>query len=55
MPLPLSVKVMPGGSGPVSVSAGAGNPVVVTVNEPPAAAVKVVLAALVIAGGWCRR
>ena len=32
MPLPLSTKVTPVGSAPVSVSAEVGNPVVVTVN-----------------------
>ena len=50
MPSPLSVKAVPGGSGPVTVRAGAGDPVVVTVNEPPAAAVTAAPAALVIAG-----
>ena len=34
VPSPLSTKVTPAGSAPVSVSAGVGNPVVVTVNVP---------------------
>ena len=38
------------GSAPVSVSAGVGNPVVVTVNVPAVPVVNVVLSALVIAG-----
>ena len=50
MPSPLSVKAVPAGSGPVTVRAGAGDPVAVTVNEPPAAAVTAAPAALVIAG-----
>jgi hypothetical protein len=52
VPLPLSVKVRPPGSAPVSVRAGAGKPVVVTLNEPAVPAVKVTLLALVKAGAW---
>ncbi len=53
MPLPLSTNVTPAGSAaPVRVIAGAGNPVVVTVNVPGAPIGNVVAAALVIAGGW---
>jgi hypothetical protein len=48
----LSVKVTPLGSVPVSVSAGVGTPVAVTVNEPLLLTTKVVLFALVIAGAW---
>ena len=52
MPLPLSTKVTPEGSVPVSLSAGVGNPVVVTVNVlGRARLVNVVASALVIAGG----
>ena len=40
------------GSVPVSVSAGVGKPVVVTVKLPAVPVVKVVLPALVIAGAW---
>jgi hypothetical protein len=53
VPLPLSVKVTPAGSAPVSVRAGVGEPVVVTVNEPAVLVVKVVLEPEVIAGGVC--
>ena len=42
---------MPVGSGPACETVGAGKPVVVTVNEPGVPTVKVVVAALVIAGG----
>ena len=52
VPSPLSVKVTPAGSAPVSVRAAVGNPVVVTVNVPAWPTVKVALAALVIAGAW---
>ena len=34
VPSPLSTKVTPVGRAPVSLSAGVGNPVVVTVNVP---------------------
>ena len=50
MPLPLSVKVTPEGSVPVSVSAAVGLPVVVTVNVPAVPTVNVVALALVMAG-----
>ena len=50
MPSPLSTKVTPVGSAPVSLSAAVGNPVVVTVNVPSVPVVNVVLSALVIAG-----
>ena len=46
----MSVKVTPAGSATVSLSAGAGKPVVVTVNDPAVPAVAVVLLELVIAG-----
>ena len=42
---------MPAGSVPVCDTVGAGKPVVVTVNVPAVPTVKVVVAALVIAGG----
>ncbi len=45
------VNVTPVGSVPVSDTVGAGKPVVVTVNVPGVPTVKVVLFALVIAGG----
>ncbi len=44
------LKVTPAGSGPVIESAGAGNPVAVTVNVPGLPVVNVVVLALVIAG-----
>jgi hypothetical protein len=44
----LSVKVTPAGSVPVSVSAGAGLPVVVTLNVPAMPKVNVALPVLVI-------
>jgi hypothetical protein len=47
---PDAVKVTPGGSGPVSLKVGAGNPVAVTVNEPALPAVNTAVAALVMAG-----
>ena len=50
VPFPLLVKVTPLGSAPVSVSDGAGVPVVVTVKLPAAPTVKVILLALVMAG-----
>ena len=43
VPLPLSVNVTPLGRAPLSVSAGVGKPVAVTVKVPAAPAVKVVL------------
>lgn len=51
VPLPLSMKVTPVGSAPLSFNAGVGEPLVVTVNAPAAPAVNVALLALVIAGG----
>ena len=42
VPLPLSTKVTPVGSAPVSLSAEVGNPVVVTVNVPAVPVVNVV-------------
>jgi hypothetical protein len=50
VPFPLSAKVTPLGSVPVSVSAGVGDPVVVTVNVAAAPIANVVLLALVITG-----
>ena len=50
MPSWLSVNVTPLGRAPVSVIAGVGEPVVVTVNVPGLPTVKVALFALVIAG-----
>ena len=47
---PLSTNVTPVGRVPVSVGAGVGNPVVVTVKVPDVPTVNVVLPALVIAG-----
>ena len=53
VPLPLSTNVTPAGSAtPVRVIAGAGKPVVVTVNVPGVPTVNVVELALVIAGAW---
>jgi hypothetical protein len=52
VPLPLSTKVTPAGSAPVSVRAGFGKPVVVTVKLPGALTEKEVALALVIAGAW---
>jgi hypothetical protein len=46
------LNVTPVGSAPVSLNVGAGNPVAVTVKVPPVPTVKVVLLALVMAGGW---
>src|ERR1017187_8253309 len=45
-----ALKVTPAGSAPDSVIVGAGNPVAVTVNDPAAPSVNVVLLALVMAG-----
>ena len=50
VPSPLSTRVTPPGSEPVSVMAGVGLPVEVTVKVPADPAVKVVLAPLVMAG-----
>ena len=47
---PAGVKVTPAGNVPVCDTVGVGKPVVVTVNVPGVPTVKVVLAALVIAG-----
>jgi len=46
------LNVTPLGSGPVSVTAGVGFPVVVTVKLPAVPTVNAVLLALVIAGAW---
>ena len=51
VPLPLSTNVTPAGSAtPLRVSAAAGKPLVVTVNDPAAPTANVVLGALVIVG-----
>jgi hypothetical protein len=47
---PAELNVTPLGKVPVSVNVGDGYPVAVTVNEPDAPTVKLVLLALVIAG-----
>ncbi len=52
VPLPLSTKVTPPGSAPVSARAGFGKPVEVTVKLPRALTEKEVAVALVIAGAW---
>ena len=52
VPSPLSTKVTPEGSVPLSLSAAVGVPVVVTVKLPAVPVVKVVLVALVITGAW---
>ncbi len=52
VPFPLSVKVTPLGSAPVSIRDGFGMPVVVTINVPRVPTVNVVLVALVMAGAW---
>ena len=51
-PLLLAVKVTPLGNVPLSLSAGAGKPLSVTVKLPPEPTVNVVLAVLVIADAW---
>ncbi len=53
VPLPLSAKVMPPGNAPVSVSAGAGKPVVVIVKGDAVPVTRVSALALVISGA-CR-
>jgi hypothetical protein len=50
VPFPLFTKVTPPGSAPVSVSVGAGVPVVVTAKLPAVPTVNVAMFALVIAG-----
>src|SRR5262245_1299983 len=50
VPVPLSTNVTPAGRTPLNVIAGGGKPLVVTVNDPAAPAMNIVLAALVIAG-----
>ena len=53
VPSPLSTNCTPDGSAaPPIASVAAGNPLVVTVNDPAAPIENVVLAALVIAGAW---
>ncbi len=52
VPLPLSVKVTPLGSVPLRAMLGVGSPVVVTLKLPAVPTTKVVLLALVMAGGW---
>jgi hypothetical protein len=49
----VELNVIPAGSAPVSVTVGAGNPVVLTVNDPACPTVKVAVAELVMAGD-CR-
>ena len=48
--MPLSTKLMPGGSGPVSVNEGDGIPDVVTLKVEALPVTKVVVSLLVIAG-----
>ncbi len=48
---PAELSVTPPGKAPVSLKVGAGKPVAVTLNEPNMPTVKLVLFALVIAGG----
>ena len=50
VPFPLSTKVTPEGSAPVSVIAAVGLPVVITENDPCVPTVKAVELALVMAG-----
>ena len=50
VPSPLSVKLMPTGSAPISLIVGTGKPVVVMLNDADEPAVMVSLAALVMAG-----
>ena len=49
---PVLLKVTPVGRAPVSLNVGEGKPEAVTEKEPAVPAVKVVLFALVMAGGW---
>jgi hypothetical protein len=53
VPFPLSTNPTPPGSFPLSVMAGVGTPVVVTVNESAEPAWKLAALALVIAGACC--
>src|SRR6185295_16224932 len=48
----LELRVTPLGRAPVSLKAGVGKPVAVTVNVPPVFTSNTALFALVIAGGW---
>ena len=50
LPFPLSVKVTPAGSAPVSVKEGAGKPVVSTPNSSEVPSVNAALLRLVMAG-----
>jgi len=50
VPFPLSVKVTPFGSAPVSIKDGFGKPVVITVNDAETPSVNMVLLGLVMAG-----
>jgi hypothetical protein len=52
VPLPLSVKLSPAGSDPVSVSVGTGEPLVLTVKVYVVPTVAMLVAALLIAGAW---
>ncbi len=49
----MSTKVTPLGSAPTLVSAGVGEPVVVTMNDPAEPTVNVVELALVVVGAVC--
>lgn len=49
-PFPLSAKLNPVGNAPVSLKAGIGSPLAVTVKEPAVCTVKVALLPLVVAG-----
>ena len=53
VPSPLSVKVIPAGSAPVSVTEEAGSPVVVTVEVNGVPTVEVAAAALMMVGATC--
>lgn len=50
VPFELGTNVTPAGRAPVSETVAAGDPVVVTVNDPLEPTLKAVVAALVIAG-----
>ena len=52
MPSPLSTKVTPDGSAPLSLSAAVGNACEVTVNVPLWLTGKLVVLPLVIVGAW---